>query len=248
MNFFSIVMVCFCVIGSLNGVTAIKADAGDYLGDYCWNVSNTTLEWSWKLQLGVTHIGSGHCLCSGIITVTDPFYLQIPTHGNMELIGNKIRILLSFPGIRNGHLGRGVCAVPVLKIVFRDTIDTICSTYIIYPYYIQLTISSQLDKLALKCGVKCFLNNSKHTINWQVRDSANASINTPCPRRRCILLQTGLLAFGSFYLPRLPSRLLPGSDINCGVRPRSQRRARSRFSRDSLLSPREHRVTFYYNR
>ena len=125
MNFFSIVMVCFCVIGSLNGVTAIKADAGDYLGDYCWNVSNTPLEWSWKLQLGVTHIGSGHCLCSGIITVTDPFYLQIPTHGNMELIGNEIRISLSFPGIRNGHLGIGMHSIKLDPNTLNGTAECI---------------------------------------------------------------------------------------------------------------------------
>ena len=60
------------------------------------------------------------------------------------------------------------------------------------------------------------------------------------------MLQTGLLALGSSSLPRLPFRLLPGSGINCGVRSRSQRRARSRFARDSLLSPLGHRVTFHY--
>jgi len=46
--------------------------------------------------------------------------------------------------------------------------------------------------------------------------------------------QAGLLAFGSPYLPRLPT-WLNQAVTSCGFRPRLQRRARSRFSRDSLL-------------
>jgi len=38
-----------------------------------------------------------------------------------------------------------------------------------------------------------------------------------------------------------------GTVTFCGVRSRLQRRARSRFARDFLLSPLGHRVTFHYN-
>jgi hypothetical protein len=104
-KFLSIVMASFCVIGFLNGVTPIEADAGDYLGDYCWNFSNPTLGTSGTARLGVTHIGGGHYLCSGVFTVTYPIFMQFPTYGNAEIVGGEIYVTLSTAGIRNGVIG-----------------------------------------------------------------------------------------------------------------------------------------------
>lgn len=109
-KFFSIVMVSFCVIGLLIGVTPIKTDAGGpgwkfKHGDYCWNFSNPALGISGTLQLGITHIGGGHNLCSGVFTVTDPPIMQFPAYGNAEFVGGEIYVTLSLAGIRNGVIG-----------------------------------------------------------------------------------------------------------------------------------------------
>jgi len=115
-KFFSIVMVNFCVIGLLYGVTPIKADAGDYLGDYCWNFSNPTLGTTGTLQLGVTHIGGGHYLCSGVFTVTDPIFKQFPAYGNVEFLAGKIYVTLSLAGIRNDVIG-----IDMIKAILEPT-------------------------------------------------------------------------------------------------------------------------------
>jgi hypothetical protein len=101
MKFFSIVMVSFCVIGLLYGVTPIKADAGDH----CWNFSNPIFEISGTLQLGVAHIGGGHFLCSGVFTVTDPIFKQFPAYGNVEFVAGKFYMTLSLAGIRDDIIG-----------------------------------------------------------------------------------------------------------------------------------------------
>ena len=100
MKFFSRMLISLCIIALLNVVTAIKADAGEYLGDYCWNATMTVdgTPVSWTIQLGINHMGGGHCLCSGIITVTDPFSLQVTAFGNVELLENEIRVTLSYQG------------------------------------------------------------------------------------------------------------------------------------------------------
>ena len=93
------------VIGFLYVITPIKAGAGDYLGDYCWNFSNQTFGGSGTLKLGVVHLGGGHYLCSGLITVTDPIFMQFPAYGNAEVVGGEIYMTLSLAGIRNDVMG-----------------------------------------------------------------------------------------------------------------------------------------------
>lgn len=102
MKFFSRMLISLCIIALLNVVTAIKADAGEYIGDYCWNFTMTVdgLPASGTIQLGINHMGGGHYLCSGIITATDPFFLQVTAFGNVEFIENEIRITLSVQGKR----------------------------------------------------------------------------------------------------------------------------------------------------
>ena len=114
MKFFSTVIVSFCVIGLLIGVTPIKADAGGKKsigrGDFCWNFVNPDLYISGTLQLGVTNIGGDHHLCSGLFTITssgDPAYvgMQFPAYGNLEIVEEVIYLTLSLAGIRNVEIG-----------------------------------------------------------------------------------------------------------------------------------------------
>ena len=106
MKFFSTVIVSFCVIGLLIGVTPIKADAGKPLfgrGDYCWNYYNYDFNTSGTLQLGVTNIGGDHNLCSGLFTVTGEGIF--PAYGNLEIVGDDIYLTLSLAGVRDGEIG-----------------------------------------------------------------------------------------------------------------------------------------------
>ena len=105
MKSFSTVMFSLFVIGLLSGVTPIKADAGEYIGDYCWNWSNQTPLESGTFQLGITHIGGGHYLCSGVFTVTKPTFMQFPAHGNVELLAGKIYVTLSLVHKLRNDLG-----------------------------------------------------------------------------------------------------------------------------------------------
>jgi hypothetical protein len=131
----SVVMISFLVIGSLNGVTAIKADAGEYLGDYCWNYSNPTLGALGTLQLGVTHIGGSHCLCSGVFTVTDPISKQFPAYGNAELVGGEIYVTLSLAGIRNDVIGIDMIKAKLVPTNLNGTFEHIG----VYPDAVELS-------------------------------------------------------------------------------------------------------------
>ncbi len=99
----SIFMISLCIICLLKAVIPTKADAGDYVGDFCWNFSSPKA--SGVVRLGITHIGGGHFLCSGVFTVTKPGSMQFPTYGNAEIVGGQIYITLSSAGIRNGVIG-----------------------------------------------------------------------------------------------------------------------------------------------
>jgi len=108
MKFFSTVIVSFCVIGLLIGVTPIKADAGGkksiMRGDICLDFENLDLDISGTLQLGVTHISGGHHLCSGLFIVNevdDTF----TAYGNLEIVEEVIYLTLSVAGVRDGIIG-----------------------------------------------------------------------------------------------------------------------------------------------
>ena len=112
MKFFSTVIVSFCVIGLLIGVTPIKADAGGkksiMRGDFCWEfIWDNPDDGEMTLQLGVTHIGGGHHLCSGSFNITkapaglpDLVDRQFTTYGNMEIVDGETVLTLSIAGVR----------------------------------------------------------------------------------------------------------------------------------------------------
>jgi len=108
-RFFPNIIVC-CVVTSSIFVTPIMVNAADKdpkpkSAEHCWNFSNPDLETSGKLQLGVTDIGDGHRLCSGVVTVVDPISFQGSTYGNIEYLAGEFHMTLSAAGIRNGVIG-----------------------------------------------------------------------------------------------------------------------------------------------
>ena len=113
-----LVAVSFCLFGLLSGTTVMKAEAGDYIGDYCWNFTITVdgTQVSGRIQLGISHLGGGHYLCSGIIAVTDPVAFQLATHGNVEFIGDKIIITLSVQGRTYDSSGGYTIGIDMLTI------------------------------------------------------------------------------------------------------------------------------------
>ena len=110
-----LVAVSFCLFGLLSGMTVMKAEAGDYIGDYCWNFTSSTGTLG-IIKLGISHLGGGHYLCSGINSITHPVSVQFPTHGNVEFIGNKIIITLSFQEKNYGSPGEDTLGIGMLTI------------------------------------------------------------------------------------------------------------------------------------
>ena len=103
MKKFSIMlMVCLSVIGFVFGVHPGQAEADDFLGDFCWDFSSSVDEdpVTATVKLGVRHMGGAHYLASGIITVTSPLVFQMPAFGNVEFVGDKIHVTLSYQGRR----------------------------------------------------------------------------------------------------------------------------------------------------
>jgi hypothetical protein len=107
MKSISKMLIGLIVIALFNIAVVINANAGDYLGDFCWNfsITNNGSPVSGTIRLGINHIGGGHCTCSGIITVTTPASLQFTTFGNLELLSNEIRGTLTNQGKRFDNQG-----------------------------------------------------------------------------------------------------------------------------------------------
>ena len=121
-RFVLLVAVSFCLFGFLAGTTVMKAEAGDYIGDYCWNFTSSTGTLG-IIKLGISHLGGGHYLCSGINSITHPVSVQVPTHGNVEFIGNKIIITLSFQEKNYGSAAGNALGLGMLTITLDQTLN-----------------------------------------------------------------------------------------------------------------------------
>ncbi len=101
-SFGLLVAVILFLFDLLSCINVMEAEAGDYIGECCWHFTITTngSQASGTLQLGISHLGGDHYLCSGIIAVKNPIVFQLPTFGNVEFIGNKIIVTLSDQGRR----------------------------------------------------------------------------------------------------------------------------------------------------
>jgi hypothetical protein len=106
MKFLAGILVGFCVIGLANiqppTDADIDGDADGLSGEHCWTFSSTTDETPvlGTLRLGIMNIGQDNYLCSGIMTVTEPFSLNFTTFGNMEFVNDELRCTLSVQGKR----------------------------------------------------------------------------------------------------------------------------------------------------
>ena len=126
MRFFSTVMAILFVLSVFSGVNPQKTDAGEYVGDFCWNWSNQTPAESGTLQLGITHIGGGHYLCSGIMSVTEPISAKFPVHGNVEIISGEIYVTLSLAHrLRNNTLGSTILEAKLNPTNFNGPFEAI---------------------------------------------------------------------------------------------------------------------------
>ena len=75
-------------------------------------------------ELGMTHIGGGHYLCSGVFTVTDPIFKQFPAYGNTELVGIEIYVTLSLAGTRNNVIGIDIIKARLAPTNLNGTFET----------------------------------------------------------------------------------------------------------------------------
>ena len=106
MKFFAGILVGICVIGLANiqplTNADVEEDADSLSGEHFWNFSITSdgTPVLGTLRLGVMNIGQDHYLCSGIMTVTEPFSLSFNTFGNMEYVNDELSCTLSLQGKR----------------------------------------------------------------------------------------------------------------------------------------------------
>jgi len=156
MRFLSGILVGLCVIGLANIQLPTNAekdgDTDGLSGEHCWTFSSTTDETpvSGTLRLGVMNIGQDHYLCSGIMTVTEPFSVNFTTFGNMELVDNEIRCTLSVQGKRFENESYTVGIDMLTVTIDPNTLNGTSEGIGIYPDAIELSqgaftyISSEL--------------------------------------------------------------------------------------------------------
>ena len=101
---------------TLNGTVD---DGGTLKGEYCWNFVNETLGTNGTIQLGCSHIGNNHHVCSGIVTV--PPNGSFPTYGNAEIVGGQIYATYSLAGMRNGIIGNDMSKAVLDPITLDGT-------------------------------------------------------------------------------------------------------------------------------
>ena len=99
--------------------------ASDYVGDLCWSFSNPTQGTSGTIRLGISHIGGGHYLTSGVASVTTPIVVQVPVHGNVEIIGGEIVSTLTAPGSRNGVIGNDMQKIKLNSSTLNGSFESI---------------------------------------------------------------------------------------------------------------------------
>lgn len=122
MKFLAGILVGLCVIVLANiqppTNAEINSDADGFSGEHCWTFSRTTdgTPVSGTLRLGIMNIGEGHYLCSGILTITEPFSIHFTTFGNMEFVDNEIRCTLSVQGKRFDNEGNYTVGIDMVTV------------------------------------------------------------------------------------------------------------------------------------
>ncbi len=93
MKTFAYFLIGVVSIFCLSGIVSSKAEASDYLGEFCFTLSGNDV-----LRLGVLHIGDEHYSISGRHIADDG--KVSPIHGNAEVEGSNI--LMSLNGSKGG--------------------------------------------------------------------------------------------------------------------------------------------------
>ena len=103
MRSFRLVVLGFALIFCLvTWCLSSNVSASDYLGNFCWEVTSFNDKGGPVLiKTGVTSIGDGHFILTGILT--SPTILGIAINGNAEIVGNTIYVSIIGSNISNGN-------------------------------------------------------------------------------------------------------------------------------------------------
>ncbi len=82
----------------LFSVFSTNAQSGEYLGEFCWDVSIDLFGgMTGEARLGITHMGEAHYSVSGIGSLkNETFENSGPVTGSVELVGESFNMLLNF--------------------------------------------------------------------------------------------------------------------------------------------------------
>ncbi len=98
MKSFLKILTGLIVIALFNIAVVINANAGDYLGDFCWNfsITNNGSPVSGTIRLGINHIGGGHCTLAALLLLPHRlfFNLQLSETWNFLAMKSAARLLI----------------------------------------------------------------------------------------------------------------------------------------------------------
>ncbi len=115
-------IVISLVIGIFDG----NAEASNYLGEFCWQVSSNGNAWG-TVRLGVTDMGGNQYLTIGRIDHYDG-NIQI-INGNAEAKGNDIMVTLNHSSKNSSTMMSGIDQVVLDMNTLNGTFDIIMTVY-----------------------------------------------------------------------------------------------------------------------
>lgn len=113
------VLIGLVSIFCLTGFVSAKADASDYLGEFCWTMPDGLI-----LKLGASHIGGGHYLVNGRTLGGGRMLLDVVS-GNAEIEGNTIFVTLVSSGRDNEGMWTSTAYVQLDSSTFNGTYEGI---------------------------------------------------------------------------------------------------------------------------
>ncbi len=116
-----------------------------FSGDFCW--SFTANGDSGILDLGVTEIGNGHVLTTGLFTTTSPSFAQSIINGNAELLSDGIHATLT----RSRFEGAGITH-SVMHMFLNATLDGFFEESVTFDDGVNLVTSFRTGSLfSIRC-------------------------------------------------------------------------------------------------
>jgi hypothetical protein len=114
-------LVSIISIYCMTGIISSKADASDFIGDFCWDVVGDGS----MLKLGVSNLGGQHYLLTGKIINKSDKTLQNIINGNVEFIGTKYYGTLVNAGKDNTAMWTGTNFITLNDSDLNGTIESI---------------------------------------------------------------------------------------------------------------------------